>query len=440
MEHIDKKRDEKNDDNGPPLQEGLALMTRPLFRPTVFEARRERALGTVSLVQPVSTKIFTLIAIAIAAGLIVLCFRGAYTSKARVRGFLVPTSGLIKVYSQEAGTIVERRIAEGQRVSRGDVLFVVSMERRTGQAVEAQATVIARLRERRASLEGDLRQQDFIAKIERESLDQRISAMESELAQLAQEITTQQRRVASAEGMHARHLQLRGESIVSEEQVQEKLRELLDEQGKLQALERNRIGLTREIGTLRASIASSELKARALRAATERDVSALEQETTEYESRRTVVVTAPVDGTATALLADRGHTVNPSHPLVSILPAGAVLEAHLLIPSNSIGFLAPNQTVSLRHEAFPYQRFGSYQGHITEISRTLILPGETTLPIQLAEPAYRVSVALDSQSVKAYGQDFPLQAGMQLDADIWLDRRKLYEWLLDPIYSVKGRV
>jgi membrane fusion protein len=29
---------------------------------------------------------------------------------------------------------------------------------------------------------------------------------------------------------------------------------------------------------------------------------------------------------------------------------------------------------------------------------------------------------------------------MLLDADIWLERRKLYEWVLDPLYSVLGRV
>jgi membrane fusion protein len=51
-----------------------------------------------------------------------------------------------------------------------------------------------------------------------------------------------------------------------------------------------------------------------------------------------------------------------------------------------------------------------------------------------------VTVALDAQSVKAYGEEFPLQAGMLLDADIWLERRKLYQCLLDPIYSVMGRV
>jgi membrane fusion protein len=77
---------------------------------------------------------------------------------------------------------------------------------------------------------------------------------------------------------------------------------------------------------------------------------------------------------------------------------------------------------------------------VTEISRTLILPTETDVPLPLAEPAYRVIVTIDSQSVKAYGHDVLLQPGMLLDANIQLDRRRLYQWLLDPLYSVRGRV
>jgi membrane fusion protein len=421
-------------------QAGLHVVAPPLFRPKVLEAQREQALGAVLLIQPISTKVLTLVAMAIAAGLIALAFWGKYTRKARVRGFLVPTRGLVKVYPREAGAIVDKQVAEGQRVSKGEVLFVVAMERPSGEAMEARAEAMARLQERRASLEGELRQQDHIARIETQTLEQRVDAMEAELAQLTQEITTQAGRVASAEGTLARHRKLRAEAIASEEQVQEKLKDLLAEQGKLQALERNKISLTRDIATLRTSVASSELRARTLRAATQRNISILEQELAEYEARRTFVVRAPADGTATALLADRGQAANPSQPLVSILPADATLEAHLLVPSHSIGFLAPKQTVLVRHEAFPYQRFGSYQGRVAEISKTLILPGETALPVQLQEPAYRVTVALEEQSVRAYGQNFPLQAGMLLDADIWLDRRKLYEWLLDPLYSVLGRV
>lgn len=52
---------------------------------------------------------------------------------------------------------------------------------------------------------------------------------------------------------------------------------------------------------------------------------------------------------------------------------------------------------------------------------------------------YRVFVSLDHQDVLAYGNREPLRPGMQLEADIMGERRKLYEWLLEPLYSVTGK-
>jgi len=33
----------------------------------------------------------------------------------------------------------------------------------------------------------------------------------------------------------------------------------------------------------------------------------------------------------------------------------------------------------------------------------------------------------------------PLQAGMQLEADVELETRRLYEWVLDPLYTLTGK-
>jgi membrane fusion protein len=52
---------------------------------------------------------------------------------------------------------------------------------------------------------------------------------------------------------------------------------------------------------------------------------------------------------------------------------------------------------------------------------------------------YRVTVRISKESVQAYGQQFPLQAGMLLTADIVLEKRSLVEWLLDPLTSLRGR-
>ncbi len=53
---------------------------------------------------------------------------------------------------------------------------------------------------------------------------------------------------------------------------------------------------------------------------------------------------------------------------------------------------------------------------------------------------YRITVALDRQSVRAYGEEQPLAAGMQLEADVLLDRRRLIEWIFEPVLSVTGRI
>ena len=74
------------------------------------------------------------------------------------------------------------------------------------------------------------------------------------------------------------------------------------------------------------------------------------------------------------------------------------------------------------------------------VGRSVIQPNEASVPVTVSEPVYRVTVRLPAQQMQAYGQAMNLQAGMAVDADIWLDRRRVIEWLFDPILSITGRV
>ena len=53
---------------------------------------------------------------------------------------------------------------------------------------------------------------------------------------------------------------------------------------------------------------------------------------------------------------------------------------------------------------------------------------------------YRIIVRPDENSVIAYGESRRLEAGMRVEADIALEKRPLYRWLLDPLYRVKRSV
>jgi membrane fusion protein len=258
--------------------------------------------------------------------------------------------------------------------------------------------------------------------------------------QLQTALTTQNERLVSSGATLERHEALARQKFISETQLAFQREQVLDQQARLQTLERTRTALQRDRASLAAALVAHRPKSATERSALERQVSALDQELTEYESRRMLVITAPADGVVTTILAERGQSVTAGAPLLSIIPEGAALHAQLLVPSRAAGFLAEGQQVALRYQAFPFQRFGSARGVVKEISRTLIAPGDTQLPLTLAEPAYRVTVVLDRQAVRAYAKDFPLQAGMLLEADIALDRRRLVDWLFDPLIAVARRV
>jgi membrane fusion protein len=42
--------------------------------------------------------------------------------------------------------------------------------------------------------------------------------------------------------------------------------------------------------------------------------------------------------------------------------------------------------------------------------------------------------------MQAFGKAFKLKSGMLFEADIMLEQRTLIEWLLEPIYSLNGRL
>jgi membrane fusion protein len=178
-------------------------------------------------------------------------------------------------------------------------------------------------------------------------------------------------------------------------------------------------------------------------AAADREIATVDQALAEAEAAREIVITAPEDGTITGLSAVSGSSIGTDAPLMTLVPAGAPLEARLYGPSRAIGFVRPGQRVRLRYQAFPHQKFGQYGGVVASVSRSTVeaTPGGDGPPLpglEPGEPAYRVTVTLDRPSVTAYGETVPLQPGMQLEADVLIESRRLYRWVLDPLHSLTG--
>lgn len=413
-------------------------MTSSLFRQEAIAHQQEVKMGDVFALKTTSLHYLTTLFVLLAIVLLTFLGLGDYTRKARVTGFLAPSAGMVKVFTPQSGRVSETRVSEGQTVQAGDILLVLSAEQASLESPDAHAAAIASIIARRDSLLGELEQQDDLNRIQWHQMHTQATALQHEIAQLDREIAVQQQRVDGAASTLEKFRNLHRQHFVSDVQWQEKQDHALAQQASLQNLGRDRLTLERELHAIGSAIAASRFEFARQRAELDRTISQQEQQITEYQAKRSIVITAPTAGTVTAILLQKGQVANVQTPLLSILPQDSHWQAHLLVPSHAIGFISAGQTVALRYQAFPYQRFGSQSGLVTEISRTIIRPGEADFPVQLNEPAYRVVVAPDQQTLQAYAHTMPLQAGMLLDADIRLDRQSLLEWVFDPLYSLTG--
>jgi membrane fusion protein len=389
-----------------------------LFRAEVMAERQTQWLGTVLLEPKLTQSIYTWIAVMAGAAVFALLLFGSYTRKAHVNGWLVPQQGLARIIAPQAGVVTRIDVREGMTVEKGTPLVSLSAELRSDVRGDTREEVVRKLQSRRDNLAN-------ARKVLEAQLDQ-------EATDLKRRIEVQRARLTLSEQALARDRTMRARDLIALPRLQKTEQDYLDNKSALLALE--------------ATLRELPFRKQTQLAETDRNIAALEQELAEAESRRQFVITAPQAGTVTTIQAEPGSTAQPNVPLMSIVPTGTVLQAQLFGPSRAIGFLQAGQRVLLRYQAYPYQKYGSYAGTVATISRSAISPSELTQQLSglnsvygANEPLYRITVELDRQTAMAYGQPAPLQPGMQVEADVMIESRRLIEWVFDPLFTLTGK-
>ncbi|RRN79247.1 HlyD family efflux transporter periplasmic adaptor subunit [Pseudoxanthomonas sp. SGD-10] len=418
-------------------------MSQELFRREALEARRGSWLGAISLAQPLRLWLLTAAAAAVALAVILFLLFGTYTRRSPVVGQLVPSAGMATVVAPATGVVVAAHVQEGARVQAGQAVAVVAVPRATRAAGDTNAALEERLRRRRESLESAHAAQLAQLEAQESGLRVQLATARQELAQVEAEIRTREEQIRLARETLDRLRQLQDERYVSLLQIKQQESVALTQVGEMQALQRQAVSTRRMIAQLQQALAEIPGQRSAGEASFARELAALEQELVETQARGELVLTAPISGVVATQLIKPGQSVQAGQPLLSVLPGEGTLEAELLVPSRAIGFIEPGDAVMLRYQAFPYQKFGHQRGTVDRISRSALGPGELatlTGNAQAPEPYYRVTVTLPAQAIRAYGRAEPLKPGMVLDADILGEERTLIEWLLEPLWSVQGRV
>ncbi|HFC6560642.1 TPA: HlyD family secretion protein [Neisseria meningitidis] len=417
-----------------------------LFRKEVFVAQQNKWTGQVILTRPFSFLFLTFCAFLIALCIIIFLIFGSYTNKTTVEGQLLPTMGVVRVYSSDIGTITHKFVEDGNFVKAGEPLFKLSTSR-FGEKGNVQAKLAAEANLKKTLALQELERLKRIHQNEQKNVHNNIHRLNNQLENIKQQITGQNRQIRLAEKTLNKNKFLASQGAVSQQDKMTAESHLLEQRSRLESLKLEQNNAIRELDEQKITLSSLPERHKTELSQLNRAITEMNQEILDFDLKSEQTIRASKSGYISTINVDIGQQVEPSKLLLSIIPEQTELVANLYIPSKAVGFIKPKDKVVLRYQAYPYQKFGHATGEIISVARTALGKQELsglgiifTNPTLLNEPAYLVKVKLEKQTIKAYGENKPLQIGMILEADILHERKKLYEWVLDPLYSISGKI
>ncbi|PWW07081.1 HlyD family secretion protein [Mangrovibacter plantisponsor] len=416
-------------------------MSEQLFRQQAIDNNRAKSIGSVVLYTPPWRWLVITFVGVIAIALVSLLTFGSYTKRESAKGTLVPQNGVMDIVATNGGTVTELLVKEGQQIRQGDNVASVSSEVSTSLG-KTREEISHQLHAQQQVLKDELNNLDALNISTLQGLSDRIALLKEQVAQL-QLIHRQRRTQTGIEQQKLNKLQaLRREGYASNSQIEQQDSTRLESVVRMQDVSRQLLELRQQLAELEQQKIEQPINYLKQKNDISQKLADVAQSLLENESRRATLLTAPADSVVGSVLVKKGQMVTAGQTLASLLPSKGKLQARVMLSSRAVGFIKTGQRVVLRYESFPYQKFGQQYGRVIEVSETALTPKDVasvTGDNQAQEQFYQVKIALDKQSINAYGDDYRLHPGSALDADFIVDKRRLYQWVLEPLYALGKR-
>lgn len=415
-----------------------------LFRYEAIDALHPQQYGEIILIPGSTSRWLAISGLCVILGLVALLGLGSYTRRTTVGGQVYPADGLIRVTATQPGIVVEQMVRDGQVVKRGEVLFVLSGDRLGGDNLNYQQGIATQIESRRKSLEDDIKRSFQSERQEVEQLKRRVTSLRAEQEQVARQAQQLSLRVVGAEEAFKRYEGLFKQDFVSKDELLAKETDLVETRSRQQGNRRDMLALERDLVATQRDLDALHTQFASQRSELNRTILSTRQEFSEFEAKRRMVVSAPADGKITLLQAELGQSVEPGRPLAQLVPETKQLTVRLFAPSRAAGFVKVGAPVLLRFDAFPYQKYGQLKGQVLAVSNAAVnatdIQGYLPRSDVTNEPFFAITVSLPEQTQGETMQKLQLQSGMQVEADLLHETRRLYEWILEPLYAVRSRL
>lgn len=371
---------------------------------------------------------------------------GAYTRRVTVIGEVTTWPRGINVYSGVQGYVVKQFVKEGQWIKKGEAIYQLDVSRTTGSGVvvsDDQRREIERQISRTRRIIDKLQENK---KITLQNLADQKSRYLAAYKRSSDILRQAEKGATTMKTNMDAYLAYRAKGFVTNDQVNAQIAGYYQQQNGLLNLSGQN-----EQNALQVTNLASQIQSKAA----EFDNQIYEMQLKEYDYKKElintdvsggVIIRALTDGVVDSMSVTLGQMVNPGDSLLQILPKQADdYNLVLWAPNEALPYIALGDKVNVRYEAFPAGKFGQFSATVTQIS-TLPATGQEMqtyrgAPTDAKKPStpYYKIIAHPAKTYIAYQhKTIALKNGMQAQCVLFLEKRKIYQWMLSPIYDMRS--
>jgi membrane fusion protein len=347
---------------------------------------------------------------------------------------LTPVRGTDPVRASRSGNVSQVRVAEGQTVRKGDLVFVIQ-----SVPVGDRSAELLSLETQHAGLEASLRNAKREYDSQRMADDEAKARLQKRLEYLPRAVDLRKEQLRLMEQVAKSYRQLHKEGLVGWADIATReleINKVAGEQEEFETeLKEHRTALEKLRHEAAVRLVQFQEQERRMQEELEKTrirIAALRSELM-FSNKNELSVPAPCDGTLLRLRVKApGAFVPEGETLCELACDGDRLQADVIVPQAGLGRLKPGQGVKLLYEAFPYQRYGVRYGTVGWVSPAS-LTGE-------GEAAFHAFVELADDSITVEGQPRPLKPGMRGRAQVVVGRVPLITYAFEPLRQLRQSV
>lgn len=262
--------------------------------------------------------------------------------------------------------------------------------------------------------------------------DAEVAQRDAEIAAAKEGITRLEQSIPLTRELAADYLHLLEKGYVARHAYLEREQLRLEQEREL-SLERARVNellaARQQAVTRRSSVVAQTSRAMLdLLNMSEQRISALSQELAKAEQRDSLMrLNAPVSGTVQQLaIHTAGGVVTEAQPLMVVVPRDQPIEIEAFILNKDIGFVRVGQPVEVKADAFTFTKYGVVNGVVGSVSGDAIEDERLGL-------VYSARISIPDASLRVEGQNLVLSSGMNVQAEIKTDKRKVIDYFMSPL-------